>query len=105
MNITTRTSGKELSKLQYLASAAQGSSPRPAIQGIRQVHIRSLSFNWHMKGVEFSDEEDDTPVDRTLLEKLCYEMELKQCLYNALSSLTTVKTVRCILFFNPLFRS
>ena len=58
-----------------------------------------------MIGLDVSEGEDDALVDRALLEKLCYEMELKQCLYNALSSLTTVNTVKCILFFNPLFRT
>lgn len=79
-------------------SAAEGSSSRLAVQGIRQVDIKSLSpaLNpkepWDVTGI--SDWEDNQfEIVQTFD---YYEKELKKCLYRALSSLTTVKTVRCV---------
>ena len=69
VDINENNCEKELRKLQYFA---ERSSSCRTIQGIKQLIIKELSPG-HEK-----------------------EEELKKCLYKALSSLTTVRTVRCI---------
>ena len=83
---------RELSKLQYLASATKGSPSLLAIQGIRQLDIESLSPALNPKEpwpCVVSEPDADAAEDLEY-----YEEELKKCLYKALSSLRTVKTVR-----------
>jgi hypothetical protein len=96
VNITTETSARELSKLQYFASEAEGSSiVRLAIQ---QLDIKSLFLSLNLGG-ETDAEEDDAMANRRLLETLSYEAELQKCLYKALSSLTAVRTVKYVYTF------
>lgn len=91
VDINTETFERELRKLQYLASAAlKGSSSRLAIQGIREIDIKSLSPALNPK--EYWSWQNNPG-----LETLHYEAILKKCLYKALSSLTTVRTIRCVL--------
>jgi hypothetical protein len=90
--ITTETSSRELSKLQYFTSEAEGSSiVRLAIQ---LLDIKSLFLS-----LNFGGESDDATANWTLLETLSYEAELQKCLYRALSSLTAVRTVKYVYIF------
>ena len=101
ININAETSERELAKLQYLASTAEASSSHhsKAIQGIRQLDIRSLSPVLHSKALEASAEGDAAAAKALKY----YEEQLKKCLFNALSSLTTtVRTVRCVFFYEQL---
>ena len=97
MNVNTETAEKELSKLHYLVSAAEGSSSCLAVHGIRQVDIKSLSpaLNpkepWDIEDLEENQFEIVQTFDY-------YERELKKCLYSALSSLRTVRTIRCVFY-------
>ncbi|KAF8804189.1 hypothetical protein BYT27DRAFT_7302269 [Phlegmacium glaucopus] len=84
INIKEETFERELRKLQHLASASEGSSSRLMIQ---QVDIGSLS-------PALNPEEPCATAAAETLEY--YEEELKKCLYNALSSLTTARTVKWI---------
>ena len=89
MDITTETSARELSKLQYFASEAKGSSiVRLAVQ---QLDIKSLFLSLNL-----GEEGSDATTNRRLLEALSYEAELEKCLYKALSSLTAVRTVKYV---------
>ena len=80
VNITTETSARELSKLQYFASEAEGSSI--VRLGIQQLDIKSL-----FPSLGFVGETYDS------------EAELQKCLYKALSSLTAVRTVKYVYMF------
>lgn len=94
VNINTETSEKELAKLRYLVSAAEGKTSGLTVQGIRLVDIKSLSpaLNpkepWDIANFEESQFEIAEAIEY-------YEKELKSCLYRALSSLKTVRAVRC----------
>jgi hypothetical protein len=94
VNINVDTYERELSKLQYLASATKRSPSILAIQGIRQLDIESLSpaLNPREPWACLDSERDADAAE----ELEYYEEELKKCLYKALSSLTTVKTVRWV---------
>ncbi|KAF8804188.1 hypothetical protein BYT27DRAFT_6712086 [Phlegmacium glaucopus] len=116
VNINEETYEGELRKLQYLASAAEGSSScLMIIRGIRQVDIESLSPAINPKlprefcEIEYVPSETEgftlamqkfwradmkSVVAAETLEY--YEEELKKCLHNALSSLTTVRAVRWV---------
>ena len=78
VNITTETSARELSKLQYFASEAEGSSI--VRLGIQQLDIKSLFITLGFGG------------------EAC-DAELQKCLYKALSSLTAVRTVKYVYMF------
>ena len=93
MNVNKETFEKELCKLRYLAEGCL------LIRGIRQVDIKSLSpdldpnIEWPVL---------DTKGGAALEE----EEELRKCLYNALSSLKNIRTVRCViseLFLDTIF--
>jgi len=95
ININTETSERELAKLQYLASTVEASSPHhsKSIQGIKQLDIGSLSPVLHSRALEASAEGDAAAAEALKY----YEEQLKNCLFNALSSLAkTVRTVRCV---------
>ena len=77
---------KELCKLQYLAQGCLSTL------GIRQVDIKSLSPTLD------SDAWRLTPSTEG---EAALEQELKKCLFNSLSSLKNVRTVRCV--FHELF--
>lgn len=90
VNVNKETLEKELCKLQYLA---ERSSSSLSIKGIRQVDIKSLSPDLDPKNpwaLRISAE------GGAAKELEYHEQELKNCLYNALSSLTTVRTIRCV---------
>ena len=99
VDINGETFEREWSKLQYFA---ERSSCR-LIQGIRRVGIKSLSFPVLDSESPGALRESVENVETAF--EYCEE-ELKKCLYNALSSLTTVRTVRCVsheLFLNAVF--
>ena len=87
VNVNKETFEKELCKLRYLAEGCC------LIQGIRQVDIKSLSPDL--------DPYIEWPSLDTKRGAASEEEELRKCLYNTLSSLKNVRTVRCV--FHELF--
>ena len=87
VNVNKETFEKELSKLRYLAEGCL------LFRGIRHVDIVSLSPDL--------DPNIESPVLDTKGGAALEEEELRKYLYNGLSSLKNVRTVRCV--FHELF--